>query len=247
MGAAAAYLGLKRGSSATKELEPVSSYGASNTVPDSAYTVGKEQSVQDSAFVEGQAAVVNDEAYAAGYKQGKDLYQGIDKNSTQHRDALLGANTTSANEGTKTLDPSAGGSASQTGGLFQSTKDAAIGATVAAAGALGLGGAAAATSGISSSDKTKTHWLMLILQEDPKVRPTLSLLVDMLVMKMILPKKLTKLVKIRHFLNIMLLLVLVLILLKHWLFGCCRCYSCWGSWCSWCYSCWWQIVKRTRC
>lgn len=155
LGAAAAYLGLKRGSSATKELEPVSSYGASNTVPDSAYTVGKEQSVQDSAFVEGQAAVVNDEAYAAGYKQGKDLYQGIDKNSTQHRDALLGANTTSANEGTKTLDPSAGGSASQTGGLFQSTKDAAIGATVAAAGALGLGGAAAATSGISSSDKNK--------------------------------------------------------------------------------------------
>ncbi|RCK64134.1 hypothetical protein Cantr_10338 [Candida viswanathii] len=106
-------------------------------------TAGQTKAAQDASYSQGQASGITDEAYRAGYQQGKDIYQGIDKNSTQYRDALL------KDDQTKTLDPNAGGSAAQTGGLFQSTKDAAVGATAAVTGALGLG---AAAGGASSSD-----------------------------------------------------------------------------------------------
>ncbi|RCK56604.1 hypothetical protein Cantr_05606 [Candida viswanathii] len=106
----------------------------------SANTAGQTKATQDASYSQGQASGITDEAYKAGYQQGKDIYQGIDKNSTQYRDALL------KDDQTKTLDPNAGGSAAQTGGLFQSTKDAAVGATAAVTGALGLGAAAGASS-----------------------------------------------------------------------------------------------------
>ena len=63
--------------------------------------------VPASSYNEGQLKGLKDELYQAGYNQGKDIYAGIDKNSTKHRDALIASNSDGKGDNVnRSLDPS---------------------------------------------------------------------------------------------------------------------------------------------
>ena len=66
-----------------------------------------QQEVPASSYNEGQLKGLKDELYQAGYNQGKDIYAGIDKNSTKHRDALIAGNSDGKGDNVnRSLDPS---------------------------------------------------------------------------------------------------------------------------------------------
>ena len=105
--AAAAYLGLSKGN---KDTEPSDTAYSGAFKENQTSTLSKNaptREVPASSYNEGQLKGLKDELYQAGYNQGKDIYAGIDKNSTKHRDALIAGNSDGKGDNVnRSLDPS---------------------------------------------------------------------------------------------------------------------------------------------
>ena len=88
---------------------------------------------------------LKDELYQAGYNQGKDIYAGIDKNSTKHRDALIASNSDGKGDNVnRSLDPSSTSSSGSS--RPENSKEQAEAIAAAAAGGFGAVGYGSSTS-----------------------------------------------------------------------------------------------------
>ena len=137
LGAAAAYLGLSKGN---KDTEPSDTAYSGAFKENQTSTLSKNaptREVPASSYNEGQLKGLKDELYQAGYNQGKDIYAGIDKNSTKHRDALIAGNSDGKGDNVnRSLDPS---STSSSGSSRPENSKEQAEAIAAAAGAGGFG------------------------------------------------------------------------------------------------------------
>ena len=166
LGAAAAYLGLSKGN---KDTEPSDTAYSGAFKENQTSTLSKNaptREVPASSYNEGQLKGLKDELYQAGYNQGKDIYAGIDKNSTKHRDALIAGNSDGKGDNVnRSLDPSSTSSSGSSRPENSKEQAEAIAAAAGGFGAVGYGSStskgANATTGnanlASESGKTGYH------------------------------------------------------------------------------------------
>ena len=166
LGAAAAYLGLSKGN---KDTEPSDTAYSGAFKENQTSTLSKNaptREVPASSYNEGQLKGLKDELYQAGYNQGKDIYAGIDKNSTKHRDALIASNSDGKGDNVnRSLDPSSTSSSGSSRPENSKEQAEAIAAAAGGFGAVGYGSStskgANATTGnanlASESGKTGYH------------------------------------------------------------------------------------------
>ena len=145
LGAAAAYLGLSKGN---KDTEPSDTAYSGAFKENQTSTLSKNaptREVPASSYNEGQLKGLKDELYQAGYNQGKDIYAGIDKNSTKHRDALIAGNSDGKGDNVnRSLDPSSTSSSGSS--RPENSKEQAEAIAAAGAGGFGAFGYGSSTS-----------------------------------------------------------------------------------------------------
>lgn len=144
LGAAAAYLGLSKGNKDTESSDTAYSGAFKENQTSTLSENAPTREVPASSYNEGQLKGLKDELYQAGYNQGKDIYAGIDKNSTKHRDALIAGNSDGKGDNVnRSLDPS---STSSSGSSRPENSKEQAEAIAAAAGGFGAVGYGSSTS-----------------------------------------------------------------------------------------------------
>ena len=166
LGAAAAYLGLSKGNKDTEPSDTAYSGAFKENQTSTLSENAPTREVPASSYNEGQLKGLKDELYQAGYNQGKDIYAGIDKNSTKHRDALIASNSDGKGDNVnRSLDPSSTSSSGSSRPENSKEQAEAIAAAAGGFGAVGYGSStskgANATTGnanlASESGKTGYH------------------------------------------------------------------------------------------
>ena len=166
LGAAAAYLGLSKGNKDTEPSDTAYSGAFKENQTSTLSENAPTREVPASSYNEGQLKGLKDELYQAGYNQGKDIYAGIDKNSTKHRDALIAGNSDGKGDNVnRSLDPSSTSSSGSSRPENSKEQAEAIAAAAGGFGAVGYGSStskgANATTGnanlASESGKTGYH------------------------------------------------------------------------------------------
>ncbi|KGU17966.1 hypothetical protein MEM_01089, partial [Candida albicans L26] len=145
LGAAAAYLGLSKGNKDTEPSDTAYSGAFKENQTSTLSENAPTREVPASSYNEGQLKGLKDELYQAGYNQGKDIYAGIDKNSTKHRDALIASNSDGKGDNVnRSLDPSSTSSSGSS--RPENSKEQAEAIAAAAAGGFGAVGYGSSTS-----------------------------------------------------------------------------------------------------
>ena len=140
LGAAAAYLGLSKGNKDTEPSDTAYSGAFKENQTSTLSENAPTREVPASSYNEGQLKGLKDELYQAGYNQGKDIYAGIDKNSTKHRDALIAGNSDGKGDNVnRSLDPSSTSSSGSSRPENSKEQAEAIAAAAGGFGAVGYG------------------------------------------------------------------------------------------------------------